>query len=790
MGDTWCTIESDPGVFTELIEGLGVHGVQVEELYSLDDNFAHLQPVYGLVFLFKWTGESDDRPTVDAGSQPRLFFARQVIPNACATQAILSVLLNCADKVDIGKTLSDFKAFTAEFPPDLKGLAISNSETIRSVHNGFSRQEPFFNDGQDAGGKKEDAFHFVAYLPHEEKVLELDGLKSGPIIIGEIPLTSDETGGGDWLKLVAPAIEKRITRYASGEIRFNLMAIVKNRSCAAYAAQGAAAADPKATGEAIDEMLAANDPVKNSNGKRAYPEPKFPIARSGAVGGKGSYPIRFKLNAAAYTREICPCDGQRVGNNGAAKVLGVPRKRIIDWLKQEEQLREKVSANPKLSKAKQVHGGGKASTVDAEQALVDSTNEQRKQHRGCGNQEVMNNLLELKTDALGGMPANAKPEEALAFKVKFNSWGGPDFRAAGVGGGRGFRGTRQHGPDASPARDADGDHSEEDRCKGCSHQHRRQRFTLVLAVMADGKKVSPRIIFKGTPFIPPTVRGTGKNTQPWKNSVAWEILPANRAKHGHPANGMSFGVQEKSWSDQRECNGWISGSWKLRPNNGSIVQQRPCILVLDDFKCNKDEGFIAALKKDADTIVVFIPGGLTPLLRPLDGMLNKQMKRLLWGMYTAYSAWAVADVQSGKLKPPGRVVVSTWCKEAWASITPETVKTCFKICGLTLALDGSEDHAWCVHNFGEGYRDLLEEQHAAWLAEHPDVTLPPLKLPKVPEGFDSNPITAAQKEVEGKLLPYVADESDSEVEVLEGDNDVEVVQGQGGGGAEGEVVEL
>ena len=34
----------------------------------------------------------------------------------------------------------------------------------------------------------------------------------------------------------------------------------------------------------------------------------------------------------------------------------------------------------------------------------------------------MNKLLELKPDALGGLPANAKPEETLAFKVKFNSW--------------------------------------------------------------------------------------------------------------------------------------------------------------------------------------------------------------------------------------------------------------------------------------------------------------------------------------------------------------------------------
>lgn len=65
------------------------------------------------------------------------------------------------------------------------------------------------------------------------QVFELDGLKSGPILLGEIPPISDgETGRGDWLRIVSPEIEKRITRYASGEIRFNLMAIVKNRRCA------------------------------------------------------------------------------------------------------------------------------------------------------------------------------------------------------------------------------------------------------------------------------------------------------------------------------------------------------------------------------------------------------------------------------------------------------------------------------------------------------------------------------------------------------------------------------
>jgi len=240
MSAAWCTVESDPGVFTELISQIGVSGLQVEELYDLEqEHLDRIKPVFGLIFLFKYQEAHLDTSTqtlIDAENplSEQIYFARQMITNACGTQAILNLILNLdpgmCEKygIKLGEELKNFKEFTQFLPPDMRGEAISNSDLIRKAHNGFARPEPFIFEEKKSRSDEssEDAFHFIGYIPINGQLYELDGLRPGPIHIhSEAPLNEE-----NWMEAARKAIQARLQQYAAKEIRFNLMAIVGNQA--------------------------------------------------------------------------------------------------------------------------------------------------------------------------------------------------------------------------------------------------------------------------------------------------------------------------------------------------------------------------------------------------------------------------------------------------------------------------------------------------------------------------------------------------------------------------------
>ena len=92
---------------------------------------------------------------------------------------------------------------------------------------------------------EEETYHFIGYVPAYGKVWELDGLKSGPLEVGELPLPAhcsssssaprtqppEEAQNSDWMSVARPALRMKMEKYggsatAGTNIRFSLLAIV------------------------------------------------------------------------------------------------------------------------------------------------------------------------------------------------------------------------------------------------------------------------------------------------------------------------------------------------------------------------------------------------------------------------------------------------------------------------------------------------------------------------------------------------------------------------------------
>ncbi|KAJ9122028.1 hypothetical protein QFC24_004255 [Naganishia onofrii] len=236
----WSLTESDPLVFTQLLQDIGVTGLQVDDVYSLDaGTLAALQPIHALIFLFKWVGSTPQSEALaqkggvevtDPDDHFGIYFANQVINNSCGTLAALNAVMNIPpqqgpspeETISLGDELQNLKEFGAGMDAMDLGYLITNSDKIRQVHNSFSVSSPFAISQHPSlqSQNKEDPYHFVAYVPAQGCLWELDGLRRGPIRHGEV---SDK--GEGWIAAAREAVERRIATYGEGSLMFNLLCV-------------------------------------------------------------------------------------------------------------------------------------------------------------------------------------------------------------------------------------------------------------------------------------------------------------------------------------------------------------------------------------------------------------------------------------------------------------------------------------------------------------------------------------------------------------------------------------
>lgn len=254
-----------------------MNGVQVEEIYDLNKPLE--SPVYGFIFLFRWeerrarrklAEQTNDIFVKDEQVVNSIFFAQQIVPNSCATHALLSILLNCSN-IDLGNTLNRLKTYTRDMTPENKGYAIGNTPELAFAHNAHSMPQARRRLDRNAvattstrigiplttGRITCEAFHFVSFVPINGHLFELDGLKPFPMDHGTWAPNED------WTDKFRQLITNRID-ISNGEqdIRFNLMAVVPDRRIAIQHKLKILKTNKEIVSAALQKMVATSNGIK------------------------------------------------------------------------------------------------------------------------------------------------------------------------------------------------------------------------------------------------------------------------------------------------------------------------------------------------------------------------------------------------------------------------------------------------------------------------------------------------------------------------------------------------
>ena len=144
--------------------------------------------------------------------------------------------------------------------------------------------------------------------------------------------------------------------------------------------------------------------------------------------------------------------------------------------------------------------------------------------------------------------------------------------------------------------------------------------------------------------------------------------------------------------------------------------------------------------------VAVIPGGLTPVLQPLDKCINKPFKNKV---QSKYQAWMVNSPFTytllGKKRAPSKELVLQWIHKAWQEIPADLVHDSFKSCGISNALDSTNDEAvWKEGAGADEADDELENKFDTDSEQEDEATRqptqqPPHQLLSEPPRFFSEP---------------------------------------------------
>lgn len=191
--------------------------------------------------------------------------------------------------------------------------------------------------------------------------------------------------------------------------------------------------------------------------------------------------------------------------------------------------------------------------------------------------------------------------------------------------------------------------------------HEKEKITVTLAAYGDGTKLAPLVHLPG-------VRPPKKDEIPAGIQI------------------IMCGSGNKSWANEDSIIFWLKQLY-------GVNNQRRRLLVWDAFRAHITQRVKDLVKVKHNSDMAVIPGGCTCKLQPADVSWNRPFKAKLAELYDEWIFnGPIERTRAGNRKAPPKALLLKWIKDAWAAITPDVIRKSFKKCGITVALDGTEDH--------------------------------------------------------------------------------------------------
>jgi len=177
--------------------------------------------------------------------------------------------------------------------------------------------------------------------------------------------------------------------------------------------------------------------------------------------------------------------------------------------------------------------------------------------------------------------------------------------------------------------------------------HERSSYSVVLSCSADGRMLTPMVIFK---------RATVPREQ-WPSGV---VIKANR----------------KGWMTEQIFSEYIDEIYLQRPN--SPVDPKQSLFIMDSAKPHITESSKAAIEEYAKLAIV--PARLTRFAQPLDISVNAVFKhhmRARWNDFMLDENLHTYT-KGGNMRGPSYAQIAQWVKESADSVKPETIRRGFR----------------------------------------------------------------------------------------------------------------